>query len=253
MPERGRIGQESTPPARGPPDPPFPSIDLPPTCHLPPATCLLPPALTRCAFCGRDNDPAAKFCIDCGKPMTVSGAGKAAAMGETVSGVSHEEKQKFGVPATRVSQQPKAHASPPGPIPAAPPARPIPARPRPLPLLQHRDRPVAAVLPEVREPARGGSTETDYIDCRLRELPHPGHPRRRRLLRELRHSRRGHRRARPRHPPAPPLSVLSVRRSGRRSRSSTPPVSSRRPRSSPVPSARSAATTASCDSPTTCT
>lgn len=52
--------------------------------------------------------------------MTISGAGKAAQMGETVSGVSHQEQQKFGVPATRVSAQPKAHVSPPAPTPVAP-------------------------------------------------------------------------------------------------------------------------------------
>jgi pSer/pThr/pTyr-binding forkhead associated (FHA) protein len=28
--------------------------------------------LTACAFCGRENDPASRFCMDCGKPMTVS-------------------------------------------------------------------------------------------------------------------------------------------------------------------------------------
>jgi pSer/pThr/pTyr-binding forkhead associated (FHA) protein len=30
--------------------------------------------VTRCAFCGRDNDPASKFCLDCGKPVVASGA-----------------------------------------------------------------------------------------------------------------------------------------------------------------------------------
>ena len=28
----------------------------------------------RCTFCGRDNDPASKFCLDCGKPVVASGA-----------------------------------------------------------------------------------------------------------------------------------------------------------------------------------
>ncbi len=28
-----------------------------------------------CAFCGRDNDPASGFCMDCGKPMTAAAAG----------------------------------------------------------------------------------------------------------------------------------------------------------------------------------
>ncbi len=67
---------------------------------------------TRCAVCGRENDPASKFCIDCGKPIAPSGA-VSAALGETVGGVYHQDpKAKFGVPATRVS------ASPPGASPA---------------------------------------------------------------------------------------------------------------------------------------
>ena len=31
-------------------------------------------ALTACAFCGRENEPASRFCIDCGKPMSASAA-----------------------------------------------------------------------------------------------------------------------------------------------------------------------------------
>lgn len=30
--------------------------------------------MTRCTFCGRDNDVASKFCLDCGKPVVASGA-----------------------------------------------------------------------------------------------------------------------------------------------------------------------------------
>jgi pSer/pThr/pTyr-binding forkhead associated (FHA) protein len=31
--------------------------------------------LTACTFCGRENDPASHFCLDCGKPMTAAAAG----------------------------------------------------------------------------------------------------------------------------------------------------------------------------------
>ncbi len=30
--------------------------------------------MTRCSFCGRDNEAASKFCLDCGKPVVASGA-----------------------------------------------------------------------------------------------------------------------------------------------------------------------------------
>jgi hypothetical protein len=33
--------------------------------------------MTACAYCGRDNDPGAQFCMDCGKPV-VTMAGSAA-------------------------------------------------------------------------------------------------------------------------------------------------------------------------------
>ncbi|WKW11530.1 FHA domain-containing protein [Pseudogemmatithrix spongiicola] len=32
------------------------------------------PTVIRCTFCGRDNDPASKFCLDCGKPVVANGA-----------------------------------------------------------------------------------------------------------------------------------------------------------------------------------
>jgi pSer/pThr/pTyr-binding forkhead associated (FHA) protein/uncharacterized OB-fold protein len=78
---------------------------------------------TRCAVCGRENDPASKFCIDCGKPISQSGA-VSAALGETVGGLQHQDpKAKFGVPATRVSAAPAGHVVPPSP------ARPGPSIP----------------------------------------------------------------------------------------------------------------------------
>src|SRR5213596_2903856 len=35
--------------------------------------------VTACAYCGRNNDPSAQFCMDCGKPMGKSGRLRAAA------------------------------------------------------------------------------------------------------------------------------------------------------------------------------
>ncbi len=37
--------------------------------------------MTACAYCGRDNEPGAQFCMDCGKPMGKAAARKAAAAG----------------------------------------------------------------------------------------------------------------------------------------------------------------------------
>jgi pSer/pThr/pTyr-binding forkhead associated (FHA) protein len=34
--------------------------------------------LTACAFCGRENEPASRFCMDCGKPMSASAVQSAA-------------------------------------------------------------------------------------------------------------------------------------------------------------------------------
>ncbi len=90
------------------------------------------PLTTRCAVCGRENDPASKFCIDCGKPIAPSGA-VSAALGETVGGLQHTDpgKLKFGVPPTRISSAAGlagAAASPPAATPAVP-ARPGPAIP----------------------------------------------------------------------------------------------------------------------------
>lgn len=52
--------------------------------------------MIRCTFCGRDNDPASKFCIDCGKPV-VSGA--------RVIPVPGSGEAAFAVPPTRISQK----------------------------------------------------------------------------------------------------------------------------------------------------
>lgn len=55
-------------------------------------------------FCGRENDPAAKFCVDCGKPVGGSPSRAGAALDQTVGGVLHgDSSAKFGVPPTRVS------------------------------------------------------------------------------------------------------------------------------------------------------
>lgn len=53
--------------------------------------------MTRCAFCGRDNDPSSKFCLDCGKPVVASGA--------RVIPVPESAAIRVSVPATRASQQ----------------------------------------------------------------------------------------------------------------------------------------------------
>jgi len=42
--------------------------------------------VTVCAYCGRENDAGAQFCMDCGKPMGTSTSVKAAAAGAAVPG-----------------------------------------------------------------------------------------------------------------------------------------------------------------------
>jgi pSer/pThr/pTyr-binding forkhead associated (FHA) protein len=59
--------------------------------------------VTRCTFCGRDNDPASKFCIDCGKPVVASGA--------RVIPVPAPAGGRFSVPPTRVSAKATPRAS----------------------------------------------------------------------------------------------------------------------------------------------
>ncbi|MGH2669927.1 MAG: zinc-ribbon domain-containing protein, partial [bacterium] len=39
--------------------------------------------MTVCAYCGRENEATAEFCMDCGKPLSKSGALKAAAAAAT--------------------------------------------------------------------------------------------------------------------------------------------------------------------------
>jgi pSer/pThr/pTyr-binding forkhead associated (FHA) protein len=50
--------------------------------------------VTACAYCGRDNEPGAQFCMDCGKPIGKAAALKAAAAGAGGSGA-------VSVPGTR--------------------------------------------------------------------------------------------------------------------------------------------------------
>lgn len=65
--------------------------------------------MTRCAFCGQDNDPASKFCIDCGKPVVASGArvlpvpSASVAAAASAAGAAAKEAGRFSVPQTRVS------------------------------------------------------------------------------------------------------------------------------------------------------
>lgn len=70
--------------------------------------------MIRCGFCGRDNDDASKFCIDCGKPVVAGGArvisvaavlnpGAAVPSVQGASGAAG----RGGVPDTRVSRSAK--------------------------------------------------------------------------------------------------------------------------------------------------
>ncbi|MCL4214457.1 MAG: zinc ribbon domain-containing protein, partial [Gemmatimonadales bacterium] len=67
--------------------------------------------MINCAFCGCANDPASKFCVDCGKPVAGSPSRAGAAMDDTVGGMRHMDSvAKFGVPATRVSSKTGSNA-----------------------------------------------------------------------------------------------------------------------------------------------
>src|SRR5437660_1373004 len=61
------------------------------------ALCGALPLVTVCAYCGRENDAGAQFCMDCGKPMGKASGVKAAAVG--------------AVPGTRIVAPPHAKIS----------------------------------------------------------------------------------------------------------------------------------------------
>src|SRR6266516_5505338 len=50
------------------------------------ALCGALPLVTVCAYCGRENDAGAQFCMDCGKPMGTSTGVQAAAAGSALPG-----------------------------------------------------------------------------------------------------------------------------------------------------------------------
>jgi len=75
--------------------------------------------VTACTFCGRENDTAARFCIDCGKPINPSDARVAPAYVPDASGTPRphpvvaqppapKDSNAAGVPNTRVSNSPAA-------------------------------------------------------------------------------------------------------------------------------------------------
>jgi pSer/pThr/pTyr-binding forkhead associated (FHA) protein len=65
--------------------------------------------VTLCAFCGRENDPASKFCIDCGKPVVAAGGARVVPVpGIAASGA---DGGRFSVPQTRVSSKGPVRAS----------------------------------------------------------------------------------------------------------------------------------------------
>ena len=74
--------------------------------------------MTPCAFCGRENDSASRFCIDCGKPVSASDARVAPAYVPDSHGqprphpaarpAASKESNAVGVPNTRVTNSPPA-------------------------------------------------------------------------------------------------------------------------------------------------
>lgn len=83
-----------------------------------------------CAFCGRDNEPASRFCIDCGKPLVPASvpapaparAGVPSPSPQIAAPVSARVGAGAAIPPTRVSQPPAtprgASATPAGAQPA---------------------------------------------------------------------------------------------------------------------------------------
>ncbi|MBI1966620.1 MAG: FHA domain-containing protein [Gemmatimonadetes bacterium] len=73
--------------------------------------------MSACAYCGRDNDPGAQFCMDCGKPLGKAAAMKAAAAATPVStpapGPGGAPAGNQGIPGTRVIEAPGASAAQP--------------------------------------------------------------------------------------------------------------------------------------------
>lgn len=67
--------------------------------------------MTSCAFCGRDNQPDSRFCIDCGKPLNSSAARVGPAYVPSTSG---------GQPKPVKAATPAVVAEPPRPLPLSP-------------------------------------------------------------------------------------------------------------------------------------
>ncbi len=99
------------------------------------------PALTACAFCGRENEPAARYCLDCGKPMTASAAQAATS--------------SSGSTAERLSAAARPGAQPAPGVPASEPAKPAAAQ-----------RPGAPPGPGARPcPRCARVVEAEYVYC----------------------------------------------------------------------------------------
>lgn len=65
--------------------------------------------MTTCAFCGRENDAASRFCIDCGKPINPSAARVGPAYVPSPTG---GQPQPMGAPASAARQSSAAGARP---------------------------------------------------------------------------------------------------------------------------------------------